>query len=113
MIARVLLVFALTLTACHRTPPDSVNDQSSAFPARPPVVNTAPIDSASYDRGFKAGYPIGNAAATPKAAVPSEQEVRKLCGELFESDDQHNPTWHRGWVAGYLDGYRAKAQGAK
>jgi hypothetical protein len=109
-VKRLLFLLALfALCACRRTPSVPTTINSSAFPDQPPVVAAKPVDTASFDTGYQAGYTLGTSAATPRASVPSEEEVTQLANEMVNTDTTHNAKWHRGWVSGYLEGFRARA----
>lgn len=108
-----LLPVVAFIAACGRTPETPSTAQEASFPTDLPVVAAEPVDTVSYEAGYRAGHPIGAAAATRGAAVPKQSEVAELAAGMAGDDPAHNSKWRRGWVEGDLDPYRARAHNAK
>lgn len=106
MIARLfpcLAVFCAVVlgTACEKPKPT------------PPVVRVKPVEVVPYEEGYKTGFPRGEGAAIPKAALPKVDDVMALAREEAAQSADRDTKWERGFVEGYMDGYRKIALGQK
>ena len=99
----------LPLAACEKKP----GRESAITDIKPPVVHQAPVETMPYDDGFTTGMALGRAAASPRAELPERDRVAVLAEEKAGDDKRRAEKWQRGFVDGYLDGYRQIAQGLK
>ncbi len=99
----------LPLAACDQKPGHPFAGPKST----PPIVHQAPVETLPYDDGFTTGMALGRAAAKPRAVLPERDNVLVLAEEKAAGDPKRAEKWQRGFVDGYLDGYRQIAQGLK
>lgn len=79
----------------------------------PPIVRVKPVEVVPYEEGYKVGFPLGEAAASPKAALPEEEKVAALASDEARQSIDRDGKWERGFAEGYLDGFRKIALGQK
>lgn len=72
----------------------------------PPVVKVPPVETRPFEEGYAAGFAAGKATGRPRAKLPETEEVEVLASQEAGSDPQRASKWQRGWVSGYLDGFR-------
>lgn len=107
-----LLLASLALAACDDPPPASVRE-SPAFPERPPVISAPPVQTIPFEEGYALGFARGRSDGRPKASVPGQAAAEALAVEAAAAEPARAEKWRSGWVAGYLDGFRQVATGAK
>jgi hypothetical protein len=78
-----------------------------------PVVHVAPVPTEPFEEGYKAGFELGSTQAVPQAKIPEAAEVEAIADRQFGADMEHRDRWHRGFVEGYLDGFRKIVTGQK
>lgn len=107
--AAFLLLLALLAAGCgnRKSGPPGV------FPDESPIVRVAPVQTVPFEEGNKAGYAAGVAAATPKAPLPPEEKIAAEARAAALLDPGRNEKWQRGYVDGYMAGYRSIATGQK
>ncbi len=102
---------ALSLTACDEPAQTRVEP--------PPVVRQAPVETHPFEDGYDAGYALGLSKATLEAKAPKPPEVPKpaeiepLAREQAGEVPARTERWQRGFVEGYLDGFRKVVTGQK
>ena len=106
---RIAILALLPLAACDRKP----GREDTVTKVKPPVVHQAPVETLPYEDGFTTGMALGRAAAKPRAVVPARDSVEALAQEKADDDKRRSEKWQRGFVDGYLDGFRQIAQGLK
>jgi len=72
----------------------------------PPVVKVPPVETRPFEEGYAAGFVAGKTAGRPRAKLPEIEDVEVLASQEAGSDPQRASKWQRGWVSGYLDGFR-------
>jgi flagellar biosynthesis/type III secretory pathway protein FliH len=96
----------MLLAACHEEPPPE-----KAAP--PPVVHVPPVETRPFEDGYNAGYELGQRRSAHAAKIPTDAEVAQLAHEQAGTAPERTEKWQRGFVEGYLDGFRKVAQGEK
>lgn len=102
---------AWTLAACDEPAQTRVEP--------PPVVRQAPVETHPFEDGYDAGYALGLSKATREAKAPKPPEVPKpaeiepLAREQAGEIPTRTERWQRGFVEGYLDGFRKVVTGQK
>lgn len=79
----------------------------------PPVVRQAPVETHPFEDGYDAGFELGKGRATPSAKIPKPAEVEPLAREQAGEVPERTERWQRGFVDGYLDGFRNVVTGQK
>ncbi len=78
-----------------------------------PVVHVKPVEVVPYEDGYLAGYAMGQKEAKPRDQPPAPESVEPMAHEEGAKDPNRDPKWERGFVAGYMAGFREKALGLK
>lgn len=102
------IAVAGALAACDQ--PDVPKDLRAE---PPPVVRMAPVETHPFEDGYNAGYELGLKRATPGAKIPEAGEVEPLAREQAGTAPERTERWQRGFVGGYLDGFRKVVTGQK
>ena len=79
----------------------------------PPVVRMAPVETRPFEDGYNAGHALGIAQGKPGAKIPPETEVEPLGRAQADQAPERTERWQRGFVEGYLDGFRKVATGQR
>ena len=103
-----VVIAALVFIAC-----DKAKDAPATPAAPPPVVRQAPVETHPFEDGYTAGYAMGETRATPGAKIPLAADVEPLAREQAGQAVERTERWQRGFVAGYLDGFRKVVTGQK
>jgi len=77
----------------------------------PPVV--IPVETRPFEDGYNVGYEAGTGAAKPKAQIPPASAVEPLAREAAGREEGRTERWQRGFVEGYIDGFRKVVTGQK
>ena len=77
----------------------------------PPVVRMAPVETRPFEEGYDAGYALGLGQGTPGAKIPTTAEVEPLA--RAQAGPERTERWQRGFVDGYLDGFRKVVTGQR
>jgi hypothetical protein len=96
---------ALALAGCEKA--------EDARNATPPVVRQAPVETHPFEDGYNAGYALGLSQATRGAKIPKPADVEPLAREQAGEAPERTERWQRGFVEGYLDGFRKVVTGQK
>lgn len=96
---------ALALSACDKPAETKVQP--------PPVVQQAPVETHPFEDGYEAGYALGQSQATPEAKVPKPADVEPLARVQAGQVPERTERWQRGFIDGYLAGFRKVATGQK
>jgi hypothetical protein len=113
MIRRALLLAAaFGLVGCDKPAPGTAKE-SPAFAEPPPVVAVPPVQTIPYEEGYALGFARGRETARRKDPIPPRSEVETLASAASGDEPARNEKWRSGWAAGYLDGFRQTATGAK
>ena len=102
------LIVALVCAGC-----DQAKDAPVAPAAPPPVVRQAPVETHPFEDGYTAGYAMGETRATPGAKLPLAADLEPLAREQAGQAVERTERWQRGFVEGYLDGFRKVVTGQK
>ncbi len=78
-----------------------------------PVVYMAPVETRPYEDGYDAGYELGLGQGKPGAKMPAAAEVEPLASVQAGLAPERTERWQRGFVEGYLDGFRKVVTGQK
>ena len=97
---------ALTFAGCDKPP-------VAPKPAPPPVVRQAPVETHPFEDGYNAGYTQGQGRAARGAKIPPAADVEPLAREQAGDAPERTERWQRGFVEGYLDGFRKVVTGQK
>ncbi len=107
MKTRVLATLgALTVAACDDKP-------AATRIQPPPVVRQAPVETRPFEDGYDVGYALALTQATREAKVPKAEDVAPLAREQAAADPARTERWQRGFVDGYVDGFRKVVTGQK
>ncbi len=85
----------------------------SAFDKKRPVVAVAPVQTRPYEDGYGAGFDLGQRQAAPHGRMAKEEEAARLGREQASGHTERTARWERGFVEGYLEGYRNVVTGKK
>ena len=77
------------------------------------VERATVVDPRQYEAGYAAGLVKGEASGRPRAKLPPEAEVAGLASVEGGEVKEGRARWERGFVAGYLDGFRKVVTGQK
>jgi len=77
------------------------------------VERVAVVNPRAYEEGYGVGLAKGEASGRPLAKLPTEAEVAGLAGVEGGEVKEGRARWERGFVAGYLDGFRKVVTGQK
>ena len=102
------LIAALVFVGC-----DKAKDQPAAPAAPPPVVRQAPVETHPFEDGYNAGFIAAQNRATRGAKIPPPADVEPLAREQAGEIPERTERWQRGFVEGYLDGFRKVVTGQK
>lgn len=100
------LIAALTLAACDGRPAETRIQP-------PPVVRQAPVETRPYEDGYDVGYALALTQAKREAKVPKAEDVEPLAREQAGAEPARTERWQRGFVDGYVDGFRKVVTGQK
>ena len=78
-----------------------------------PVVRQAPVETHPFEEGYDAGYALGQTRATRDAKIPKPADVEPLAREQAGDVPARTERWQRGFVEGYVDGFRKVVTGQK
>ena len=107
-LARVeICVCALVLAGCDRPVAPAVRSEPK------PVVRMAPVETNPYEDGYTAGFDAALKKATLHAKIPEAADVEPLAREEAGAAPERTERWERGFVAGYVDGFRNVVTGQK
>ena len=106
MLFWVVVVALLSLVGCDKPP-------AAAKPAPPPVVRQAPVETHPFEDGYNAGFAQGQGRAVRGAKIPKPADVEPLAREQAGEVPERSERWQRGFVEGYLDGFRKVVTGQK
>jgi hypothetical protein len=107
-----LLAAALALAGCDESAPGTAKE-SPAFAAPPPVTTAPPVQTIPYEEGYALGFARGRETARRKDPIPPHSDAETLAAAAAGDEPARNEKWRSGWAAGYLDGFRQTATGAK
>ncbi len=97
---------ALIFAGCDKPP-------VAPKPAPPPVVRQAPVETHPFEDGYSAGYTQGQGRAARGSKIPPAADVEPLAREQAGEAPERTERWQRGFVEGYLDGFRKVVTGQK
>ena len=80
---------------------------------RKPVVAVPPVPSRPFEDGYGAGFDLGKRQGIPRGKLPAEEDVEGLAREQASGHSERTARWERGFVEGYLDGWRNVVTGQK
>lgn len=78
-----------------------------------PVVAMAPVETRPFEDGYSAGFELGKQQGVPRGKMPPQDEVERLGREQASGHAERTARWERGFVEGYLDGFRNVVTGQK
>ena len=81
--------------------------------APPPVVRQAPVETHPFEEGYDAGYALALTRAARDAKIPKPTDVEPLGREQAGDAPERTERWQRGFVEGYVDGFRKVVTGQK
>ena len=112
-----LILLAALLPGCRKVPvaapePPSVpaTEARAEEPARLPVV---PVETRPFEEGYEAGYAKGQAEGKVGAKVPPASAAGEIARAEAGDNADRTERWQRGFVDGYLDGFRKVVTGQK
>ncbi len=79
----------------------------------PPIVHVKPVEVVPFEDGYQAGFGFGETAGSPRATLPTPETVEPIAHAEAMKDPDRDPKWERGFVEGYMDGFRKKSTGQK
>ena len=79
----------------------------------PPVVRQAPVETHPFEDGYDAGYAMALGRAARDAKIPLPADVEPLAREQAGAAPERTERWQRGFVDGYVDGFRKVVTGQK
>ena len=100
------IVAALVFAGC-----DKPAAETKTVP--PPVVRQAPVETHPFEDGYNAGYALALGRAARDAKIPKPADVEPLAREQAGEAPERTERWQRGFVDGYLDGFRKVVTGQK
>ncbi|MCE9611886.1 MAG: hypothetical protein K8R23_16940 [Chthoniobacter sp.] len=107
---------AILLAGCEKpgTGPGAGSPESAerAEPPTPPPV-VIPVETHPFEDGYNVGYEAGTGAGKPKAPIPPTSAVESLAREAAAHGEGRTERWQRGFVEGYIDGFRKVVTGQK
>lgn len=102
--ALIIVATGALLLGCRKSPDT---------PPKPPIVHVQPVEVVPFEDGYKAGFAAGEIAAKPRMPLPKEDDVQPLAHAEAVKDPDRDPKWERGYIEGYLDGFRNRTLGQK
>lgn len=104
---------AILLAGCDKPGTGAVAESAERAepPTPPPVV--IPVETHPFEDGYKVGYEAGTGAGKPKAPIPPTSAVEPLAREAAGREEGRTERWQRGFVEGYIDGFRKVVTGQK
>ena len=90
---------------------DKPKAETKAVP--PPVVRQAPVETHPFEEGYDAGYALALTRAVREAKIPKPADVEPLAREQAGEAPERTERWQRGFVEGYVDGFRKVVTGQK
>ena len=81
-------------------------DKPAAKIEPPPVVRQAPVETHPFEDGYNAGFALALGRAVRGAKIPQPADVEPLAREQAGDAPERTGRWQRGFVEGYLDGFR-------
>lgn len=78
-----------------------------------PVVTAPPVPTRPFEDGYSVGFELGKQQGVPRGKMPAEDEVERLAREQASGQAGRTARWERGFVGGYLDGFRNVVTGQK
>ena len=103
---RGICLAAFAFAGCDKPPAETK-------PAPPPVVRQAPVETHPFEDGYTAGYTQGQGRGARGAKIPAAADVEPLAREQAGEIPERTERWQRGFVEGYLDGFRKVVTGQK
>ena len=78
-----------------------------------PVVRQAPVETHPFEDGYDAGYAMALGKAARDSKIPKPSDVEPLAREQAGAAPERTERWQRGFVEGYVDGFRKVVTGQK
>ena len=112
-----LALLAVLLAGCGKPPevapsPEAV-PKPEAKAERPPPVRLVPVETRPFEEGYEAGYARGLGAGKVGAKVPPTSAAEEIARAEVAQGEDRTERWQRGFVDGYLDGFRKVVTGQK
>ena len=112
-----LALLAVLLAGCGKPPevapsPEAV-PKPEAKAERPPPVRLVPVETRPFEEGYEAGYARGLGAGKVGAKVPPPSAADEIARAEVAQGEDRTERWQRGFVDGYLDGFRKVVTGQK
>lgn len=108
-LAAVSLI-ALVLAGCGKPPESASETPAPEMKNGHPVVHAPPVETHPFEDGYNTGYEYGRKHATPKSALPNDEECARVAREQAAGQPDR---WERGFAEGYADGVRNVVTGKK
>lgn len=115
-----LTLLAVLLAGCGKVPEAAPPPQTLPPPEVPPVpearaerVPVIPVETRPFEEGYEAGYAKGLGAGKVGAKMPPASAVEEIAKGEAGEDAARTERWQRGFVEGYLDGFRKVVTGQR
>lgn len=79
----------------------------------PPAARLVPVETRPFEEGYEAGYTKGLGAGKVGAKLPPTSAAEEIARAEAGQDAARTERWQRGFVDGYLDGFRKVVTGQK
>lgn len=93
---------------CNRPPNAEAPD-----PGPKPVVNVPPVPTRTFEEGYEAGFEKGRSKGAPRAKMPEPDAVERIASEEATGHPDRTERWQRGFIDGYIEGFRNVVTGKK
>ena len=112
-----LALLAAAVAGCGKTPEAVPRPERVAVPEvkaePPPAVRVVPVETRPFEEGYEAGYAKGLGAGKVGAKMPPTSAAEEIARAEAGLDAERTERWQRGFVDGYLDGFRKVVTGQK
>jgi hypothetical protein len=93
---------------CNRQPNAEPPDSSPK-----PVVNVPPVPTRTFEEGYEVGFEQGRSKGAPRAKMPDPDAVERIASEEATGHPDRTERWQRGFIDGYIEGFRNVVTGKK
>lgn len=108
---RISWALVALLPGCGKAPEVAGIPEAKAPP--PPAARVVPVETHPFEDGYETGYAQGLGTGRVGAKMPPVAAAEELARAAAGQDAERTERWQRGFVDGYLDGFRKVVTGQK